>query len=376
MSKAGAKINSKAHAEAIKSYLAPIRALWDDPTVTEIMINGPDEVFFERKGKLERATGVSFGSDEDLRAAVNAIAGSINRRINEEEPRLDGRLEDGSRIHAVIPPCSIKGTTVAIRKFTQNRISMQDYVKLGAINHDAAMFLEICMFLGKNILVSGGTGSGKTTLLSLLCSRIPKGYRIIVIEDAAELVIEYEHVVRFETRMPDEQGKFEVSMKDLLKSALRLRPDRIIVGEVRGSEGMELVQAMNTGHKGSMGTIHANSPNDALVRLEALAMGGDAKISEKALQYSIAGAIDLIVQISRLSDGSRRVLEIAEVRELDKDFNYTVVPIYKMGNLVRGADGKLTGELQAAGELPSFMNEIEDNRIQFPRAKFFAKKAI
>lgn len=374
MSRNGAKINSQAHAEAIRSYLAPIRTLWEDPTVTEILINGPDEIFFERKGKLERAVGFTFGSDSDLRTAVNAIAGSIGRRITEEEPRLDGRLEDGSRIHAVIPPCSIKGTTVAIRKFTQNKISMQDYVKLGAINQDAAMFLEICMFLGKNILVSGGTGSGKTTLLSLLCSRIPKGYRIIVIEDAAELVIEYEHVVRFETRMADEQGKGEVNVKDLLKSALRLRPDRIIVGEVRGSEGMELVQAMNTGHKGSMGTIHANSPNDALVRLEALAMGGDAKISEKALQYSIAGAIDLVIQISRLSDGSRRVLEIAEVRELDKDFNYVVVPIYKMGNLVRGADGKLNGELQPSGELPSFMHEIEDNRIAFPRAKFFAKK--
>ena len=365
---------SQAHEQAIEQYLTPVQSLWKDPTVTEIMINGPDEVFFERKGKVERAEGVSFPSEDDLIAAVNAIAGSIGRRINNEEPRLDARLADGSRIHAVIPPCSLKGTTVAIRKFTQSKITMKDYIKLGAISPDAANFLEICMFLGKNILVSGGTGSGKTTLLSLLCTRIPKGYRLIVIEDAAELVVDYEHVVRFETRMADEHGRFEVSMRDLLKSALRLRPDRIIVGEVRGSEGMELIQAMNTGHKGSMGTIHANSPNDALVRLEALAMGSDAKISEKALQYSIAGAIDMIIQISRLSDGSRRILSIAEVRGLDKDYNYVVAPIYEMGNLVRGNDGKLVGELKAVGEIPSFMNEIEDNKIPFPRAKFFSKK--
>ena len=373
MSQAGGRI-SETHQAAVQNYLSPVRHLWEDPTVTEILINGPDEIFFERKGKLEKADGVHFGSEDDLRAAVNAIAGSIGRRINNEEPRLDARLADGSRIHAVIPPCSLKGTTVAIRKFTQSKISMKDYIKLGAISPDAANFLEICMYLGKNILVSGGTGSGKTTLLSLLCSRIPKGYRIIVIEDAAELTMEYEHVVRFETRMPDEHGKLEVSMRDLLKSALRLRPDRIIVGEVRGSEGMELIQAMNTGHKGSMGTIHANSPNDALVRLEALAMGSDAKISEKALQYSIAGAIDLVIQISRLSDGSRRVISVAEVRGLDKDFNYVVTPIFNMGPLVRSPEGKLVGQIEPTGELPSFMNEIEDNRIPLPRAKFFSKK--
>jgi pilus assembly protein CpaF len=365
---------SDTHQAAVENYLAPVRHLWEDPTVTEILINGPSEIFFERKGKLEKAEGVEFRSEDDLMAAVNAIAGSIGRRINKEEPRLDARLHDGSRIHAVIPPCSLKGTTVAIRKFTQSKISMKDYIKLGAITPDAANFLEICMFLGKNILVSGGTGSGKTTLLSLLCGRIPKGYRIIVIEDAAELVIDYEHVVRFETRMPDEQGKHEVNMRDLLKSALRLRPDRIIVGEVRGAEGMELIQAMNTGHKGSMGTIHANSPSDALVRLEALAMGGESKISEKALQYSVAGAIELVVQISRLSDGTRRVMEISEVRGLDKDFNYQVVPIFHMGHLVRGPDGRLVGELGPSGEIPSFMPEIEDNRIPFPRAKFFSKK--
>lgn len=358
--------------DAIRNYLGPILHLWEDPTVTEILINGFDTIFVERKGKLEK-TDATFRTEDDLMAAVNSIAQSVGRRINFDEPRLDARLPDRSRIHAVIPPLArTRGAVVSIRKFTQSKITFKDYIKLGAINADGANFLEISMFLGKNILVSGGTGSGKTTLLGLLCSRIPKGQRVIVIEDASELSIDYEHVVFFETRMANEQGVGEISMRDLLKSSLRLRPDRIIVGEVRGSEGLELIQAMNTGHKGCLGTIHANSPNDALVRLEALAMGSDAKISEKALQYSVSSAIDMVVQISRLSDGSRRIMSIAEVRGMDNDGNYQVAPIFEMSSLLRGPDGKLTGQIQPTGELPSFMGEIEDNRIPFPRAKFLA----
>ena len=360
--------------DAIDNFLGPVKHLWEDPTVTEILINGPDQIFVERKGKLELTTA-KFPTEDDVVAAVNAIATFVQRRINWEEPRLDARLPDGSRIHAVIPPLARNGTTVSIRKFTQSKITFKDYIKLGAISPDAANFLEICMFLGKNILVSGGTGSGKTTLLGLLCSRIPRGYRVLCIEDAMELTIEYEHVVRFETRTANEQGKFEVSMRDLLKSALRLRPDRIIVGEVRGAEGMELVQAMNTGHNGSMGTIHANSPPDALVRLEALSMGSDVKISEKAMQYSIAAAIDLVIQISRLQDGSRRITAISECRGLDKNHNYEVVPIYEIPALVRAPDGKLIGQVEPTGEIPSFMAEIEDNKIPFPRSKFAPKKS-
>lgn len=359
--------------DAIKNNLAPIIHLWEDKTITEILINGHEEVFIERKGKLER-TDAKFRSEDDLVAAINSIAQSVGRRISWEEPRLDARLPDGSRIHAVIPPCARNGPVVSVRKFTQSKISFKDYIKLGAITPDAANFLEIVMFLGKNTLVSGGTGSGKTTLLGLLSNRIPKGQRIIVIEDASELTIEYEHVVRFETRMADERGKNEVSMKDLLKSSLRLRPDRIIVGEVRSSEAFDLVQAMNTGHNGSMGTIHANSPADALVRLEALAMGGDTKISDKAMQYSIAAAIDIVIQISRLQDGSRRIISIGECRGLDKNGNYNMVPIYDMPHLVRGPDGKLIGNIEPTGEIPSFMKEIEDNRIPFPRSKFFPPK--
>jgi pilus assembly protein CpaF len=369
------KINEKPNVfkEALRNYLGPVVAYLDDPTVTEILINGPKDIFIERGGKLHR-TDASFATEDDLLAAVNNMAQFVGRRINALEPRLDARLPDGSRIHVVIPPCARNGTTVSIRKFSSVKVDFKKYIEWGAITPDAAQFLEICMYLGKNILVSGGTGSGKTTLLGLLCSRIPRGQRIIVIEDASELTVDYEHVVFFETKMADEQGKGEVKMYDLLKSSLRLRPDRIIVGEVRGAEGFELVQAMNTGHKGCLGTIHANSAADSLLRLEALSLGGDNKISEKALRHSIASAIEIVIQISRLADGSRRVVSISEVMGLNPDGTYVTEDIYRINSLLRQPDGKLKGHIEASGVLPTFMKEIEDNRIPFPRSKFFSKK--
>lgn len=355
---------------AIKNFLGPILPLLEDETITEVLINGPKEIFIERSGKLHR-TDSEFKDEDALRAAVNNIAQSVGRRITEEEPRLDARLPDGSRIHAVLPPCARSGTTVAIRKFSKVKMTFKDYIRFGAITPEAAQFLDVCMFLGKNILVSGGTGSGKTTLLGILCNRIPTGYRVLVIEDASELQINYEHVVRFETKMADDQGNGEVSIKDLVKSSLRLRPDRIIVGEVRGDEALELINAMNTGHDGSMGTVHANSPSDALVRLEALAMGGDAKISEKAVQYQIGSALHLVIQIARYSDGSRRVASIEEVLYFDGEKKiYEVNPIYNLRNLKRQSDGSLKGHLQPTGNLPTFMDEIESNKIPFPRSRF------
>jgi pilus assembly protein CpaF len=354
---------------AIRQNLGPILKYLSDNTVSEILINSCSEIFVERKGKLERVPE-SFQDEDTLRAAINSIAQSVGRRISEDEPRLDARLPDGSRFAAVIPPCSRKGSTLSIRKFTNSKISFGEYIKMGAISEDGARFLDICMFLGKNILVSGGTGSGKTTLLGLLCARIPKGYRVIVIEDASELQIDYEHVVFFETKQADAFGKGEVSIKDLLKSSLRLRPDRIIVGEVRSSEAMEMINAMNTGHKGSMGTVHANTPEDAIVRLEALAQGGDAKISEKALRQQVSSALDLIVQVSRFSDGSRKVSHISEVRGFLADGTYDVVPIFDIKNLKRHADGTLDGKLEPTGEIPTFMEEIVDNNLPFPRSKF------
>ncbi len=354
---------------AIRQFLGPIIAFLEDPQISEILINGPHDIFIETSGKLSKTTA-RFPDEDSLRAAVNTIAQSVGRRISDAEPRLDARLPDGSRIAAVIPPCARNGTTVSIRKFTQKKISFKEYVQMGALSADGAQFLDVCMFLGKNIIVSGGTGSGKTTLLSLLCSRIPKGQRVLVIEDSSELNINYEHIVNFETRQANQIGQGEVSMKDLLKSALRLRPDRIIVGEVRSSEAIELIQAMNTGHKGCLGTVHANSPQDAIVRLEALAQSGDVKMSEKALRYQITSAIDIIVQVSRYSDGSRRIGAISEVLGFDSQGNYEVQPIFEMSRMVRLPNGQLQGQLEAQGNLPSFMSEILDNNLPFPAAKF------
>lgn len=355
--------------DAIRNNLGPVLLYLEDATVSEILINGHNEVFIERKGKLEKTTA-RFADEDALRAAVNSIAQSVGRRINDESPRLDARLPDGSRIAAVIPPCSRNGTVVSIRKFTNNKISFADYIKFGAISEDGARFLDICMFLGKNIIVSGGTGSGKTTLLSLLCTRIPKGQRIIVIEDSSELQVDYEHVVMFETRQSSEIGKGEVTIKDLLKSSLRLRPDRIIVGEVRSSEALELLNAMNTGHKGCMGTVHANSPEDAIVRLEALAQGGDSQISERALRSQVVSAIEIIIQVSRLSDGSRRITAISEVMGITAEGLYDVRPIFQISRMTRRPDGKLDGKLEPTGYIPSFMEEITDNKLPFPQTKF------
>lgn len=357
--------------QTIRSFLGPILPFLEDEKVTEVMINGPRNIWIEVGGKIQK-TNAQFTDEDSLRAAVNNIAQSVGRRINDEEPRLDARLPNGYRIHAVIPPCARNGTTLAIRKFSKTQFTFKDYIRIGAMSVDGAQFLDIIMKLGKNVLVSGGTGSGKTTLLSVLSNRIPSGQRLIVIEDSSELQIEYEHVVFFETRMPDEMGKGEVTIRDLLKSSLRLRPDRIIVGEVRGGEALELIQAMNTGHKGCLGTVHANSSNDALVRLEALAQSGDSQLSEKALRYQIGSAVDIVVQISRYPDGSRRIAEISEVLGWDKDGTYNVVPIFRLSRLIKKPDGKLDGSLQATGELPSFMEEIEDLQIPFPRAKFKA----
>lgn len=362
--------------EVIERALGPVQEYLNDAGVSEVLINGPFQIFVERKGKLE-LTNAKFADEDHLQAAINSIAQSVGRRINKDEPRLDARLPiiagssaSGSRIAAVLPPISRQGTVVSIRKFTSSKITPADYIKLGTVSADAWMFIDLCMFLGKNLIVSGGTGSGKTTLLSLLCSRIPKGQRILVIEDSSELQIDYEHVVRFETRQADILGKGEVSIKDILKSALRLRPDRIIVGEVRSSEALELINAMNTGHKGSMGTVHANTPEDAIVRLEALAAGGDAKISEKALTSQVGSAIEIIVQISRYSDGSRKIGTISEVRGVDEKNKYKVVPIFHIEKLTRRPDGTLEGGLLPTGNIPSFYQEMIDNKINFPITKF------
>ena len=360
--------------DSVRSFLEPIWDLYTDPAVTEIMINGPFDIFVERGGKVFK-TPNQFPNNEALNAAILNIGQSVKREFNEENPTMDARTPDGFRLHAVRPPCARNGTTVAIRKFSTKQMTFKEYVQLGAITAEAAKFLSICMFLGKNIVVSGGTGSGKTTLLGTLAGLIPKGQRLIVIEDASELKIDYDHVVFFETKMADAFGKGEVTIRDLLKSSLRLRPDRIVVGEVRGAEAMELINAMNTGHKGCLGTVHANSPQDAVVRLEGLAMSGDSRISLKAIQHQIGSSVNLIVQVSRFSDGSRRVHSIYEVLGVNKDESYNLEPIFELGHLKRTPDGRLHGHLKPTGYIPSFMEEIEANSLPFSRAQFQVPKA-
>ena len=358
--------------QAFRQFFAPIADLLEDASVTEIMINGPRNIWIEKKGKVSKSIN-QFSDEDALRAALNNIAQSVGRQIDDENPRLDARLPNGYRLHAVIPPCARNGTTVAIRKFSEVNISFKDYIEWGAMTREVAQFLDISMKLGKNILISGGTGSGKTTLLGALCRRIPSGQRVIVIEDASELSIDYEHVVFFETRMEDENGNNEVSIEDLVKSSLRLRPDRIILGEVRGHEALDLIGAMNTGHKGCLGTVHANTPETAVVRLEALSEGGG--MSERALKNQLVSALGLVVQVSRYSDGSRRLASIAEVSGVDAAGNYLIHRIFEMGSMLLQADGKLSGELSVTGYVPSFLQEIQDLGISFPESKFHKKAA-
>ncbi len=356
--------------DSVDTFLAPIKKHLEDDSVTEVLVNGANEVFVERKGKLERVQD-HFKDEQALLAAVRNIAQFVGRRIDEENPTLDARLPDGSRVAAVVPPCSRKGTTLSIRKFSKSNPTFVDLIERGSITKEAARFLDVAIFLGKNMIISGGTGSGKTTLLNVLGSRIPGHQRLLVIEDSSELKIKSDHVVFFETKHKDEMGKGEVTIRDLIRSALRLRPDRIIVGEVRGGEALDLITAMNTGHGGSMGTTHANTPYDALVRLETLSMMGDTQVPIAAIRRQIASAISLVVQIKRLNDGSRKITQIAEViPDVDANGRYMVQEIFAFIQRGIAPDGKILGELIPTGTLPSFMEEIEVNRLPYGRDKF------
>ncbi len=358
--------------DSILSFLEPIKAFLADDSVSEVMINGPHEIFIERRGLIEKTTA-SFIDEQALQAAVRNIAQFVGRRISDEDPVLDARLPDGSRICAVLPPCSRRGTTLSIRKFSKGNPSFMDLIQKGSITKEAARFLDVCIFLAKNMIVSGGTGSGKTTLLNVLGGRIPPKQRLLIIEDSSELKIQTDHVVFFETKHGDHEGKGAVTVRDLIRAALRLRPDRIIVGEVRGAEALDLISAMNTGHGGSMGTAHANTPYDALVRLETLAMMGDTNVPPAAIRRQIASAIHLVVQIKRMADGTRKVTHITEViPSVDENGKYVVRDLFRFIQRGREASGKILGELIPVGNIPSFMEEIESNRLPYGREKFTA----
>lgn len=358
--------------DSVGTFLGPIKEYLAEDAVSEVLVNGPNEVFVERKGLLER-TPAKFLDEQALQAAVRNIAQFVGRRIDEENPILDARLPDGSRVTAVLPPCSRKGTTLSIRKFSKGSPSFVDLINRGSISKDGARFLDVCIYLAKNIIISGGTGSGKTTLLNVLGSRIPGTQRLLIIEDSSELKITTDHVVFFETKHADEMGKGQVSIRDLIKSALRLRPDRIVVGEVRGPEALDLITAMNTGHGGSMGTTHANAPYDGLVRLETLAMMGDTQVPIQAIRRQICSAIHLVVQIKRMHDGTRKITHITEVvPEIDELGRYQIRDIFKFIQRGKSAEGQIVGEFIPTGYIPSFMDEIELNRLPFPKEKFTA----
>jgi pilus assembly protein CpaF len=356
--------------DAIASFLAPIADLLNDPSVSEVMINGPFEIFIERKGLVYKVPN-KFPDDEALMASMRAVAQSVGRVIDADNPRLDARLPEGYRIAAVIPPMAKAGVTVAIRKFSEEKLGLKDLISFGSLSPDGARFLDCCMYLGKNTLVSGGTGSGKTTMLNVLGGRMPKTQRLLIIEDAAELQIKAEHVVRFETRKGNmEMGIKEVTIRDLLESALRLRPDRIIVGEVRGPEALDLLNAMSTGHEGLMGTVHANSPSDACTRLETLCLMGETKIPPDAIRTMVGSALQLIVQCSRYHDGGRRTSHISEVLGVNEHGRYIVRDIFRWVQTGKDESGKYIGEMVPTGYVPTFFEEFIANKLPFPKTNF------
>ena len=363
--------NKSVFIATIRNFLSPVAAFLDDEEVTEVMINGPNTIFIEKKGKVHK-TDAKFTDEGSLLAAARNIAQFVNRPLDDENLTLDARLPDGSRVHVVIPPSARNGTTIAIRKFFKVSLTLKDLVKFGAVSMDGARFLDICVFLAKNVIVSGGTGSGKTTLLSCIGSRIPKGQRILVIEDSSELQINQEHVVYFETQTKNDLGQGGVTIRDLLRSALRLRPDRVIVGEVRGSEALDLISAMNTGHGGSMGTVHANTPTETLVRLETLALMTEVEVPAAAIKAQVGAAIEVIICTARLYDGARKITHISEVLGIDDQGRYMTKDIYRFVQKGRAQDGTIIGEMLPTGYVPTFYEEIVRNNIPYPKDKFNA----
>ena len=357
-------------ANTVAYHLAPISHLLDNPKVTEILVNGPDRVYVEIKGRLLRVKDVSFAGDEELQAACVNLAQFAGKVFDLHHPRFDGRLPDGSRVHVIGPP-SAKFLAIAIRKFSKTTLSPNDLIKMGSITADVARFLRASILMKKNIIVSGGTGSGKTTLLSILSSFFPEHERIILLEDTSELKIDLPHVVALEARAADDQGRGQVTMRDLLHSTLRLRPDRIIVGEVRGGEALDLLNALNSGHGGTMVTLHANSALGALSKLETLVLFAGEDMPIRAIRGQVAGAVDMVVQASRFPDGSRKVEQIAEVEPLlDENGNYRVNTLFKFQGRGKEKDGRLLGGLVPVGNKPSFFDEAVSKGVRMEASWF------
>ncbi|HEU5432307.1 MAG TPA: CpaF family protein, partial [Thermomicrobiales bacterium] len=356
-------------ADEIVGY-GPIEPLLQDETISEVMVNGPDRVFYERKGLLHRSDR-AFRDDDHVMRVIDRIVTPLGRRIDESSPMVDARLPDGSRVNAIIPPLAIHGPSLTIRKFSKRRLTDADLIRLGALTPELAEFLRGCVASKLNIVVSGGTGSGKTTFLNMLSSYIPPRERIVSIEDPAELRLDQENWVSLETRPPNVEGKGQVAQRELVKNALRMRPDRIIVGECRGSEAFDMLQAMNTGHDGSLTTIHANTPRDAISRIENMVMMANLDLPARAIREQIASAINLVVQLSRLSDGSRRITYVTEIVGMEQEI-ISLQDVFTFERRGVAADGTVLGQLMPSGIRPHFAELLE--RSGFPLApELFAR---
>ncbi|MDN5311915.1 MAG: pilus assembly protein CpaF [Thermoanaerobacteraceae bacterium] len=342
----------------------PITSLLNDPEVSEIMVNGPDQVYVERNGILE-LTDVFFRDNDHVMNIIDRIVSPLGRRIDESMPMVDARLPDGSRVNAIIPPLSLNGPVITIRKFSRDPFTVEDLINFGTLTPPMAAFLEACVRARLNIVVSGGTGSGKTTTLNVLSSFIPPSERIVTIEDAAELQLRQPHVVALESRLPNIEGKGAITIRDLVRNALRMRPDRIIVGEVRSGEALDMLQAMNTGHDGSLTTGHANSPRDMLSRLETMVLMAGMDLPVRAIREQISSAIDLIIQQSRLRDGSRRITHITEVLGMEGEV-IVLQDLYTFRQTGIDRDGKIKGYFSCTGIRPKFMDIIEACGIKLP----------
>jgi pilus assembly protein CpaF len=347
--------------------LGPIEPLFRDMTISDILVNGSKEIFVERNGKLTRVSA-TFRNDAHVLAVIDRIVSRVGRRVDESSPMVDARLPDGSRVNAIIPPLAIDGPVLSIRRFGAD-LTVDNLIGNGTLTEEMAELLAGCVAARLNILVSGGTGAGKTTLLNALTSFIPSDQRIITIEDAAELRLQQEHVVRLETRPPNAEGAGEVKASDLVKNALRMRPDRIIVGEVRAAEALDMLQAMNTGHEGSLSTVHANSPRDALSRLETMILMAGSNLPDRAMREQIASALDLIIQVSRLADGTRRITSIVEVTGMEGQVTATQ-EIYHFRRVGIGTDGTVVGRFEATGIRPQFSDRLAVAGVALPAGMF------
>ncbi len=348
--------------------LGPIEPLLKDETVTEIMINGPKHIFIERLGKLH-LTKVQFHDNAHLMNIIDRIIAPLGRRLDESSPLVDARLADGSRVNVIIPPLALNGPCMTIRKFTKNPLTIENLIGFGSLSEDMAGFLRACVAARLNIVVAGGTGSGKTTTLNVLSSFVPADERIVTIEDAAELQLMQEHVVTLESRPPNIEGSGQITIRDLVRNALRMRPDRIIVGEVRSGEALDMLQAMNTGHDGSLTTAHANSPRDVLSRIETMVLMAGMDLPVKAIREQISSAVDLIIQQSRIRDGSRKITYITEVQNMEGDV-IILQDLFRFMQTGFDDKGKVLGQFESTGIRPKFMDKFETNGIQLPQNVF------